>query len=189
MPRTCRKKPPQKDASAPCRTGPHRRTKPHHCPLFASGTWPASELPGRGDGPFRPSPGGTLPVQTGAQGRHHLGHVPDQIILDFTVIHDQDAATPGRQRGFDVLEPEPAEPLPLFDYDRAHRGVADGPAQLPPVAVQTGPDFLDDLIGAAIMLSGPLGQPAGLAVEVAALVRGGDAGVQNAPRTGPREAR
>ena len=84
---------------------------------------------------------------------------------------------------FDVLEPETAEPLPVFDYDRAHRRVADGPAQLPPVAVQTGPDFLDDLIGAAIMLSGPLGQPAGLAVEVAALVRGGDPCVQNAPRT------
>ena len=65
----------------------------------------------------------------------------------------------------------------MFDYDRAHRGVADDPAQLPPVSVQTGPDFLDDLIGAAIMLSGPLGQPAGLAVKTAALVRGGDAGV------------
>ena len=36
--------------------------------------------------------------------------------------------------------------------------------------------------GAAIMLSGPLGQPAGLAVETAALVRGGDPCVQNAPR-------
>ena len=71
----------------------------------------------------------------------------------------------------------------VFDYDRAHRGVADDPAQLPPVSVQTGPDFLDDLIGAAIMLSGPLGQPAGLAVETAALVRGGNACVQNAPRT------
>ena len=33
------------------------------------------------------------------------------------------------------------------------------------------------------MLSGPLGQPAGLAVETAALVRGGNACVQNAPRT------
>ena len=63
--------------------------------------------------------------------------------------------------------PTPAQPLPVFDYDRAHRGVADDPAQLPPVAVQTGPDFLDDLSGAAIMLSGPLGQPAGLAVETA----------------------
>ena len=50
-------------------------------------------------------------------------------------------------------------------------------------AVQTGPDFLDDLIGAAIMLSGPLGLPAGLPVKTAALVRGGNACVQNAPRT------
>ena len=117
--------------------------------------------PGRGDGPPGPSPGGTLPVQTGAQGRHHLGRVPDQVILDLPIVHDQDAGAPGRQGGLDVLEPETAEPLPVFDYDRAHRGVADGPAQLPPVSVQTGPDFLDDLIGAAIMLSGPLGQPAG----------------------------
>ena len=53
----------------------------------------------------------------------------------------------------------------------------------PAVSVQTGPDFLNDLIGAAIMLSGPLGQPAGLAVETAALVCGGNACVQHAPRT------
>lgn len=63
------------------------------------------------------------PVEAGAQRGHQLGHVPNQIIVDFCVIDYHHGATFGVKDSGNVSSPTPGEAIPMFDDDHGHRRV------------------------------------------------------------------
>jgi len=98
-----------------------------------------------------------------------------------SVVSPGSMATTRRPWAFQILDPEPRQPVPVFDDDRGDRRVRQQPHEPSPASVEARTDLHLRAHNDQPVASGPRGPGAEarhLAVEIVLLVPGGDAGVQ-----------
>jgi len=92
-------------------------------------------------GPFRPG----SELNGGRRGEHRrgkdLGHVPDEVVVDLTLVEHHKPATSGLERCFDELDVHPPESVAVFDDDRRHLRIGEQTADLCPSAVHARADL------------------------------------------------
>ena len=114
---------------------------------------------GRGHRAQRPIACAAPPIQACPHRRQYLDHVVHQIIGGLAVVDDHDPAAPGRQRGPQMLRPEPRQPIPMLHNNHRGRRVRQHPGQLRPPTIQARTDLGNHLTHRQPAIGGPPSQP------------------------------
>ena len=92
----------------------------------------------------RPVACSASPIEPGAHTRQDLDHVAHQIIGCFTGIGHHDPSARGSQCRLQMLHPEARQPVPMLHNDHPGIRVRQHPAQLGPLAVESGAHLGND---------------------------------------------
>ena len=119
-------------------------------------------------------PGRSTSVPTGGQGRHHVDHVPDQIVVDLLVIDDTDVAAARGQCVLELMDAEARQAFPVLHDELNATGIAQQLGQLLALIVNPLSDLPDVSIDLNVVRSRPFRDPGDLPIQVALLVVRGD---------------
>src|SRR5665213_1545404 len=99
--------------------------------------------------------GATMTIEASTEGGQHFGHVTNEVVVDFCVVHHDQSSSVGWQRRSDVLRSESREAVTMLDHDRGHHWTSEPGEEFASLAVETGADFGSDALNRMTLSRSP----------------------------------
>ena len=145
----------------------------------------SKSLPHRRNRPLGPTPRRTPTILPRTKARKHFRHVPEQIVIDLPVLHNQNAAATGPEQGVHQLEAKSCKPIAMLHENNAKPRLRQHAKQLAPRSIEPGTYFNDHFVHLDTMMLGIFQKTKLLPIQVRALVSRRYACVQNRSQTIP----